>query len=98
MLFAIKETNKLNSNTATIITPFLRSHMGPCVLNRAASFCHWAKIIFAGKLRNPSFCHIVGMERPNFFLKTGRDWLDIGFKIGLNKKLSMCKETSENIF
>ena len=67
MLFAIKETNKLNSNTATIITPFLRSHMGPCVLNRAASFCHWAKIIFGGKLGNSSFCHIVGIKRPRIF-------------------------------
>ena len=57
-----------------------------------------AKIVFAGKLRNPSFCHIVGMERPFFLLKTGRYWLDLGFKIGLNEKLSMCKETSENIF
>ena len=37
VLFAIKETNKLNSNTATIINPFLRSHR--------ASFCHWANIL-----------------------------------------------------
>ena len=57
-----------------------------------------AKIIFAGKLRNSSFCHIVGVERPNFFLKTGRYWLDLGFKIGLNEKLSIFRETSENIF
>ena len=27
-----------------------------------------AKIIFGGKLRNPYFCHIFGMERPMFFL------------------------------
>ena len=58
----------------------------------------WAKIIFAGKLRNPSFCHIVGVERPNYILKTDRYWLDLGFKIGLNEKLSICKETSENVF
>ena len=45
VLFAIKETNKLNSNTATIINPILRSHMRPCLLNRAASFCHWANIL-----------------------------------------------------
>ena len=57
-----------------------------------------AKIIFGGKLRNPSFCHIVGMERPIFVLKTGRYWLDLGFKIGLNEKLGICKETSEIFF
>jgi hypothetical protein len=27
----------------------------------------WAKIIFGGKLRNPYFCHIFGMERPFLF-------------------------------
>ena len=30
-----------------------------------------AKIIFGGKLRNPYFCHIFGMERPFFWLKKG---------------------------
>ena len=32
---------------------------------------YWAKIIFGGKLRNCSFCHIVSMERPKnvFFEK-----------------------------
>ena len=30
---------------------------------------HWAKIILGGKLRNPYFCHIFGMERPIFVLK-----------------------------
>ena len=31
----------------------------------------WAKIIFGGKLRNPYFCHIFGMENQIFFLKKG---------------------------
>ena len=30
-----------------------------------------AKIIFAGKLRNPYFCHIFGMERQFFFVEKG---------------------------
>ena len=85
MLFAIKETNKLNSNTATIITPFLRSHMGPCVLNRAASFCHWAKINFARKLRLPYFNHICQIKRQKKIPKKGTHWLSPGFKIGLNE-------------
>ena len=39
----------------------------------------WAKIIFAGKLRNPYFCHIFGKER-NFFcwkrvcISLAQDW------------------------
>ena len=52
-----------------------------------------AKIIFGGKFGNPFFCHINGMERPIFFWKKGRYWLHLGFEIGLNEKLSMCKET-----
>ena len=30
---------------------------------------HWEKIIFGGKLKNPNFCHIFGMESPFFLLK-----------------------------
>ena len=48
----------------------------------------WAKIIFGGKLRNPSFCHIVAMKRPNIFFEKARYYLDLEFKIGLNEKFS----------
>ena len=60
--------------------------------------CPRAKINFGGKLGNPPFCHIVGMERPTKILIEGRYRLYIGFEIGLNEKLSMCKETEENVF
>ena len=53
-------------------------------------FANGQKLFFGGKLRNPSFCHIVGMKRPTIFFK-GRYKLDLGFKIGLNEKLTRCK-------
>ena len=47
--------------------------VGPVVTKSSTKYFHhfgqWAKIIFGGKLGNPSFCHIDGMERPNKFLK-----------------------------
>ena len=41
--------------------------------------CFRAKIIFAGKLRNPYFWHTFGMERPFFCLKKGMYQPGIGF-------------------
>ena len=39
----------------------------------------WAKIIFGGKLRNPKFCPIFGMERLFFLLKKGNYRPGLGF-------------------
>ena len=39
----------------------------------------WAQIIFGGKLRNPYFCHIFGMERPFILLKKGMYQPGLGF-------------------
>ena len=43
-----------------------------------------AKIIFGGKLRNPYFCHIFGMERHFFFFK-GMYQPGLGFLFGLTE-------------
>ena len=53
----------------------------------------WAKIIFAGKLRNPYFCHIFGMERQFFLLKKGMYQPGPGFEFGLTEKLGRCKKS-----
>ena len=52
-----------------------------------------AKIIFAGKLRNPYFCHIFGMERQFFLLKKGMYQPGPGFEFGLTEKLGRCKKS-----
>jgi hypothetical protein len=52
-----------------------------------------AKIIFAGKLRNPYFCHIFGMERQFFLLKKGIYQPGPGFEFGLTEKLGRCKKS-----
>ena len=53
----------------------------------------WAKNIFGGKLRNPYFCHILGMRGQKKKKKRGMHCRGQGFKIGLNEKLGRLKET-----
>ena len=52
-----------------------------------------AKIIFAGKLRNPYFCDIFGMEGEKNLLKKGMYQPGPGFLFGLTEKLGRCKES-----
>ena len=52
----------------------------------------WAKIIFAGKLRNPYFHHICQIGRQKNSPKKGTHWLGPGFIIGLNENGTKFRE------
>ena len=90
-----KQTKQQHSNNHNSISAV--THGAMCA-KQGSKFLSLGKNYFCRKTQKSFFLPYSWYGKANFFLKTGRYWLDIGFKIGLNKKLSMCKETSENMF
>ena len=60
------QSNRTRNN---YVRKLVHKQMGVLLLlqHKTAAIKCWAKIIFDGKLRNPSFCHLLGKERPFFF-------------------------------
>ena len=83
MLNPIEFLNCIVGSTVTVITPdwanrLYRQDMN-LRLSKPSTTVHRAKIIFGGKLRNPNFCHIFGMERLFFLFKKGMCWPGLVF-------------------